>query len=265
MSDSPTLRPRAEDSRDPDLRAIFRPPRHFRVVDWGTHVASPAADSPAGAVVFDLWERGDQLLARQHGASEAGPEIRRLGRWASARGRCLELGAPLGPRRIAAGRRVPLPSAPAPGPPTFTFVYPEPDARPRLRITPWGFAEAGLDRLRAPWRGAVGEVWAADDDRAVVRFARLDAEHRSGALRALERWACEDGWQLSIDERLRPLSAPDPEPSIHPGSSCCPGCASVWGTGVASHLAFGLRGWRPTRCLRCGGRERWWGPGTAVA
>ena len=87
----------------PDLRAVFSG-RSFRLAPtervplpdlpplW---VDGAGAAAGAAAIVFDLWDRGEEVLARQHGAAPSEAEIERLGRWAGERGARLRIGCPL--------------------------------------------------------------------------------------------------------------------------------------------------------------------------
>jgi hypothetical protein len=85
----------------PTHRAIFTDRRLF-VVPWER--ARRAArlngvgrgDAPPA---FDIWRRGSDCLARQHGTAEASAEIARLSRWAEETGSHLTVGSPLGCRR----------------------------------------------------------------------------------------------------------------------------------------------------------------------
>lgn len=87
----------------PDLRAVFSG-RSFRLAAtervplpdlaplW---VDGAGASAGSAAIVFDLWDRGEEVLARQHGAAPSEVEIARLSRWAGERGARLRIGCPL--------------------------------------------------------------------------------------------------------------------------------------------------------------------------
>lgn len=254
----PAARPVRSPERDPDLRAIFAG-RRMLVVRWGQYLDRDLSRGDgAGRIVFDLWVTDDAVLARQHGAAEAGRAIRRLTRLARELGRSLRLGVPLGPRGASAGRELRFPRVAVAEPPAFRFTYSRRASdHARLRVVPWGFTADGLD-LREPWRGVVGEIRALDDDRAVARFAHADPVYADGARSALRRWAERDGWQLEIEAGLSPIGDPADPPPTHGGSAECRRCERRLSTGFASHLGFATRGWEPTRCGVCGGRMRWW-------
>ncbi len=247
-------------TRDPDLRAIFHPGR-FLLVPWGEAIDrldSLLYSRPGGPLAFELWDEGNQWLARQHGIAPAEPAIDALSHWARERGSGLRIGASLGPRCRERGRAIRVASDPVTGAPAFRFVYPGTvtGAR-RLRIAPWGYTDDPTGSLRRPWHGAAGEVVQFGPDHGLARFAHLDPGWLDVANSALLAWALEDGRRLEVAPGLHDLGEPGQPPETHFGTGICADCGDQRRTGVYSHLGFYKRGWISTRCGICGGRYRW--------
>lgn len=290
------LNPQQPD-RSPDLRLIvderrilmvaWRPDLagaklHAGPIDQATPTASSGyrlGGIGRNRSVYEGWRTGNDLFCREIRTELSVDRSPRLRIWAAAKGLNLRLGKPL-PEFGPAPVPIVLLYRVAARPPDFRFVFVPGDlpgrhagatglarrnAGGRLRIVPWGFTDLGLERIYEPWVGAVGDVIALDRDRAIAHFARVDDGVREGAEDALRAWAGVDDWELEIEPGTRPLVKParrsQPTRSSptgpYSGRAVCRDCGDTRSTGSTSHMAFGTRGYRRTRCRICGGRYTW--------
>lgn len=135
--------------------------------------------------------------------------------------------------------------------PTFRFVY---QSSGRLRVYPWGCEAEGLEES-VDLPGAVGDVFALDDDRAVAVFAYAGAT-RPRATQSLMAWAEEDDWALGISPDDAPLAR---SADRDRGEAWCPRCAHslISKDDWKELMKMSGRGFMSTRHWKCGGRLVW--------
>jgi hypothetical protein len=137
-------------------------------------------------------------------------------------------------------------------PPSFRFVY---QSTGRLWVYPWGCGAEGLEE-EVDLPGAVGDVFALDDDRAVAVFAYAGAT-RPRAAQALLAWAEEDDWRLGISPDEAPLAR---STNRDWGEAWCSRCAEpmISKDDWKERMKMAGRGFTSTRhCWVCRGRLLW--------
>jgi LSD1 subclass zinc finger protein len=133
--------------------------------------------------------------------------------------------------------------------PALRFVFGERGGH----VYPWGWWPwRELVTFSNSWRGAIGDIFARNDDYAVATFARVTPELRRAAEAHLQTWALEDGWTLETAPGLLPLAQPKHMPDGR--TIVCRGCRRQlrFSRGVATH--FRRRGFQPSRCQHCWSR-----------
>jgi len=186
-----------------DLRAEARPtgaPTHriviaaerFVAVPWRSSLSwaeahrqpVPADDvfpGPRHQVVFEVWDRGDQYVAREVSGARAASDddVRRLVEWARRRKgpNSLALGPSL-PERLPPRARFEPEVRETQAVPRFRFVVQPADEYPTVH--PWtGPDSHWLARLTQPFEGVLGDVFVENRDCCRVTFCEAKDRRRA--------------------------------------------------------------------------------------
>jgi hypothetical protein len=151
----------------------------------------------------------------------------------------------------------------------FLIRYRKSDEAPAFRFLlereggqVWPWAWWNEDRLPdgEPWRGALGDVFTLEGDRALVSFARVTHGLRQAAEQALLEWAEEDGWSVEFSRGTVPLARPRRDPDSR--TLVCSTCGDASELSFSTAKSVEARGYWPTRCPRCRVRRRTSGSST---